>query len=512
MKTNRILFIIILFFISSINSKAQNIVDKTGLKQGEYQVGFNLTEYKDYSRTSITNSPLKQISSEEKARTVRMYMWYPAKLNNEKPNTLKDFFIQSLEDFGPINDKSKLDELVYFSPQFNRIPKSKIDKLLAQECISVNAAERAEGQFPVILLGQGYYYELPISHLILCEYLASHGYIVVTCPLFGTYSKAVELNMVDFETQVKDLEFILSKVFEYPGVDPERIAALGFDLGAMSATLLQMRNTNIKALVCYDGGIMFEHNTSRLLNPSPYYDPEKLNVPAMIFTRTIENNKAMGLKEDSTIFLSSPYSRKFIVRTENMKHKFYTSYPSLGVESIASPQLALNAYPIICDYTLNFFNYFLKNDQRGLQFINDDPSRFDEKEVKVSVEELSSKPIPLNPKLLESVILNYGFEEGARIYKMAKNKNEVISEDELNAIAYLLLYNYARATDAISMFKFIIEEYPQSANAYDSLGEAYLFIWDYKSALLNYKKSLELNPENENAKRIISQLEKVLQN
>lgn len=507
MKTNRILFIIFLFFILNLNGNAQNIIDKTGLKQGEHQVGFKLTEYKDFSRTFIADSPLKQLSSEEKARSIRMYTWYPAKLNNRKTNTLKDFFIQSLEDFGSINDKSKLDDYVYFSPQFNRIPKSQIDKLLEQECISVNNADMADGQFPVIVLGQGYYYESPISHIILCEYLASHGYIVVTCPLFGTYSKAVELNMVDFETQVKDLEFILSKGFEYPGVDPERIAALGFDLGAMSATLLQMRNTNIKALVCYDGGIMFEHNTSRLLNPSPYYDPEKLNVPAMIFTRTIENNKAMGLKEDSTIFLNSPYSRKFIVRTEDMKHKFYTSYPSLGVESIASPQLALNAYPIICDYTLNFLNFFLKNDQRGLQFINDDPGRFDEKEVKISVEELSSKPVPLNPQLLESIILNSGFDEGIRIYKISQSKNELVTEEELNAIAYLLLYNYARANDAISMFKFIIEKYSQSANAYDSLGEAYLFIRDYKSSLSNYKKSLELDPENENAKRIIPQLE-----
>lgn len=500
--------VIALILVFSTTVFGQNIIEKAGLVSGNYNVGFQLKEYKDYSRTASYSNDEVEVSSEDKARTIRMYMWYPAKNTQSETNTLKDFFAKGVEDFGKV-DQTKLHEMIYHAPQFNRIPKSKIDNILKQECISVDNAPFSESKFPVIILGQGYYYESPISHLVLCEYLASHGYIVLTCPLFGTNSKAVELNMVDFETQVKDMEFVLSKAYELSNADVSKIATLGFDLGAMSATLVQMRNANVKALITYDGGIIFKHNTERLLNPSPYYQPEKLDVPTMIFTRTIEGNIQMGLKEDSTIFLNSPYAKKYLVRTEGMKHQYYTSLPTLGIESRPSPDFAIKAYPVICNYTLNFLNYYLKDISSGLDFIKEDPSRFSESGVTITVEELDNKKKPLTTHTLEYAILNQGIEKGVSIYKNARSKKQTISEEELNAMAYLFLYNYGRPNDAIAIFKLIIEEYPQSSNAYDSLGEAYLYVKGYKQAKVNYQKSLELNPENANAQRIINQLEKL---
>ncbi len=508
MKTSKILMILFLF-MNCLGALGINIVEKSELTPGDYHVGFRLTEYKDFSRTSSIQIVDFDLSAKEKARTIRMYMWYPSKGNDSNYNTLTDFFRKGIEDYGSVMDKEKVYNMVYDAPQFNRIPKSKIESILKRECISKEDVTELEGKFPVIILGQGYYYESPISHLILCEYLASHGYIVITCPLFGTNTKAIELNMIDFETQVKDLEFLLSKATELPNVDINNIAALGFDLGAMSATLMQMRNSNIKALITYDGGIMFEHNTTRLLNPSPYYQPEKLDVPAMIFTRTIEGNIQMGLKEDSTIFLNSPYSKKYLVRTEGMKHHYYTSYPTLEIESRPSPELAIKAYPIICSYTLNFFDFYLKNNEKGLQFIKDDPTRFNEDGVHISVEEIEAKEKPINLSMLEYAILNGEVDDGISLYHKAKSKNQIISEEKLNSLAYLFLYNYGRPHDAISIFKLIISEYPQSANAYDSLGEAYLYTKDYTKAKENYQKSLDLNPKNANAKRIINQLSKL---
>ena len=48
--------------------------------------------------------------------------------------------------------------------------------------------------------------------------------------------------------------------------------------------------------------------------------------------------------------------------------------------------------------------------------------------------------------------------------------------------------------------------YPKSANLYDSLAEAYFYNKDYSNAILNYKKSLELNPKNQNANDRLKQL------
>ena len=60
--------------------------------------------------------------------------------------------------------------------------------------------------------------------------------------------------------------------------------------------------------------------------------------------------------------------------------------------------------------------------------------------------------------------------------------------------------------EAIEIFKLNVKAYPDSWNVYDSLGEAYMVSGDKKRAIKNYKKSVNLNPENKNAIEIIKRL------
>jgi cytochrome c-type biogenesis protein CcmH/NrfG len=48
--------------------------------------------------------------------------------------------------------------------------------------------------------------------------------------------------------------------------------------------------------------------------------------------------------------------------------------------------------------------------------------------------------------------------------------------------------------------------YPESANTYDSLGEAYMIHGDKELAIKNYKKSLGLDSSNKNALEKLEQL------
>jgi len=52
-----------------------------------------------------------------------------------------------------------------------------------------------------------------------------------------------------------------------------------------------------------------------------------------------------------------------------------------------------------------------------------------------------------------------------------------------------------------------VEAYPQGFNTYDSLGEAYMISGITELAIQNYKKSLELNPENTGAMEMLKRLE-----
>lgn len=51
-----------------------------------------------------------------------------------------------------------------------------------------------------------------------------------------------------------------------------------------------------------------------------------------------------------------------------------------------------------------------------------------------------------------------------------------------------------------------VEQYPDSWNVYDSMGEAYALDGQTDVAIKNYEKSLELNPDNKNGAEILKKL------
>jgi Flp pilus assembly protein TadD len=63
-----------------------------------------------------------------------------------------------------------------------------------------------------------------------------------------------------------------------------------------------------------------------------------------------------------------------------------------------------------------------------------------------------------------------------------------------------------RFSDAIEILKLNVEAYPESWNTYDSLAEAYMKNGDKEEAIKHYRKSLELNPKNENARITLEKL------
>jgi CubicO group peptidase (beta-lactamase class C family) len=89
----------------------------------------------------------------------------------------------------------------------------------------------------------------------------------------------------------------------------------------------------------------------------------------------------------------------------------------------------------------------------------------------------------------------------------AKSANSYdFGEDELNRLGYQLL-GTGKRDEAIQIFKLNVDLYPKAFNTYDSLGEAYMVAGNKELAILNYKKSLELNPENKGATEMLKRLE-----
>jgi CubicO group peptidase (beta-lactamase class C family) len=126
---------------------------------------------------------------------------------------------------------------------------------------------------------------------------------------------------------------------------------------------------------------------------------------------------------------------------------------------------------------------------------------------------LNGQPFDPPKRPVSEALYKTAVESGAAAavaeYRKLKAENSPtfdFSEAELNKLGYQLL-GMKRRKDAIEIFKLNVEMFPNSANPYDTLGEAYLEDGRNELALANYKKAAELDPKNANALLIVRRLE-----
>ncbi len=128
------------------------------------------------------------------------------------------------------------------------------------------------------------------------------------------------------------------------------------------------------------------------------------------------------------------------------------------------------------------------------------------------------KNFPLEPKK-ESIALTIrkeclkNIDKGVELYQKLKKENlngyNFSDENELNQLGYELM-SEAKIDEAIKIFTLNITEFPNSANVYDSRGEAYFNKKEYLLSKNDYSKVLNLDPTNQNAKVMLSKIEGLL--
>jgi CubicO group peptidase (beta-lactamase class C family) len=117
-------------------------------------------------------------------------------------------------------------------------------------------------------------------------------------------------------------------------------------------------------------------------------------------------------------------------------------------------------------------------------------------------------------RLLFKHIIDEGAEASLREYRKwrtGRPASECVTEEQMNRMGYALL-GQKRVKDAIEVFKLNVEDYPQSSNTYDSLGEAYMVDGAKELAIANYQRSIELNPNNTNGIEALKKLRESLKN
>ena len=104
-----------------------------------------------------------------------------------------------------------------------------------------------------------------------------------------------------------------------------------------------------------------------------------------------------------------------------------------------------------------------------------------------------------------NLLISGEIKKADSLFNRVNGNRELFSERVINTIGYGYLSTNETEV-AIKLFKLNTKAFPKSSNAYDSLGEAYMINGEFDLAIVNYNKSLELNPDNDNARKRIKKM------
>jgi len=76
----------------------------------------------------------------------------------------------------------------------------------------------------------------------------------------------------------------------------------------------------------------------------------------------------------------------------------------------------------------------------------------------------------------------------------------------MNNVGYALI-RLKKLDDALAVFKQNTDDFPVSWNAWDSYAEGFMDKGEKELAIKYYQKSLQLNPDSENGKKMLAKLQ-----
>jgi tetratricopeptide (TPR) repeat protein len=481
-------------------------------KPGPDAVGLKVVEQYDFSRSyrSVSDELGKPYQG-ERARPLQMLIWYPAEKSSHKPMTVGDYgdLLATETSFG--------------RPELSPDWKQWIDGMkptLKDSMWAVRNAPLLAGQFPVVIYAPSLS-SMSWENADLCEYLASHGYVVVASPDMGATSRDMTNDLVGIDAQAQDISFLIGYAQTLPDTEMSEIAVAGFSWGGISNLFAAARDNRIDALVALDGSMRYFPG---LVKAAGDVHPEQMTIPMLFFTQgatSLEKRARHSLNKDTdgpSVLNAWTHGDLITVEDIALVHVEHSSmyqrnediwkdYPSSRKADYSRAD-GIVGYAWVARYTLEFLDAYLKHDAQAMAFLKKTPAEVGVPPHMMTVDFRAGKGIPATLDAFRAELGRQGFDHAPAIYAAMLKDQPDFKLDEAAVIQWAYdLMEENHLPEATVLFKLDVQVFPGSWNGYDSLGEAYMKAEQKQLAIDNYKKSLELNPANDNAKEKLKVLE-----
>jgi predicted dienelactone hydrolase len=338
------------------------------LSAGPYPVGVMTTIFVDKSRTD---------NFTKQTRTLVTEIWYPA-LDDARRMAKNKY-----SDFIPGGITPEFDELLKKTYKLNA---AEIDRLYWNEARR-NAPVR-KGRFPLIVFSHGNGGSRH-QNTFWCDYMASHGYIVVSADHTGNArwtiidGKPVLFQASERNNSAKDrpldMSFLLDQMIAWDKgadkrfagrIDTERIAAAGMSFGSMTAIAVADQDKRFKTVVAMSGAPPTHTN---------------LSVPSLRMLGT--EDTTIGATGNARI--RDHHARhagpSYLLEMKNGGHYSFTDMFKInknfgdgvgagkrreGGEPFQFTDME-TSYKIINSYSVAFLGYYLKGEKQYLSFLSD---------------------------------------------------------------------------------------------------------------------------------------------
>jgi len=480
---------------------------------GPYRVGFKVVHQYDHTRVyrEETDSVTGNLTKGERARPLQTLVWYPAN-GSGRAMVYGDYlrFTGSEDNFSRTDEqvRSISDNFIRDTYASESGPEQAKQELSGRMRAHRDATP-VDGKFPLVIYSPSI--SAPAAeNADLCEYLASHGYVVIASPSLGKHSRDMTSDLEGAETQAADITFLLAYAHKLPQVNTDEVAVMGYSWGGIANVFAAARDSRVRALVNLDGSVRYYPD---LVAASKYVTPFNVRVPMLYLAqRPLSLEEVAERGKPAISFLNQmKYGDLYKLTLYPMEHfAFSATYLRFASDKMYNqyPRAEVNrAFGWSATYVLRFLDAYLKHDATAKTFLtkpleqNGIPAYAATMEVREAVGAAPGRAA------LAAELSRRGFAHAHEAYQTmhAQDPAFELKEVELNQWGYLLL-RAGEPRKAVEIFKLATVLHPTSANAFDSLADGCQRAGDNAGAVANYQRSLQLDAKNTNAQRRLREL------